>query len=133
MSQTKPNSAIRDRIMTLDRERAYTASLLGQRFSAPHQTPGTAIRGQPSFVATTPTLMIYQSSAATRIVLSSLSLFLAGTAPGGTVDIAIAIDTANRYASGGTAITPQNGNAGSTASANATFRYNPTASTAGSG
>lgn len=112
----------------IDRGNAYSSCIGGRRFSVAHQTPGTVITGQTSFVSTTPTFLIYQSSASRRVVLSNLSLCQDGTPAGGTIHIAIAIDASSRYSSGGTSITPQSTIADSDLSAGFTFRYNPTAS-----
>lgn len=112
----------------LERAKAYGSCVGGRRFSVAHQTPGTTITGQTSFVATTPTFLINQASAAHRVVLSNFALCQIGTPAGGTIHIAVAIDSADRYSSGGTAITPQATAMPSAVSAGFGFRFNPTAS-----
>lgn len=112
----------------LDRSNAYGSCIGGRRFSVAHQTPGTTVTGQTSFVATTPTFLLNQANAAHRLVLSNFALGQIGTAAGGTIHVALAIDSADRYSSGGTAITPQATAMPSAASAGFTFRFNPTAS-----
>lgn len=112
----------------VDRGQAYSSCVGGRRFSVAHQTPGTAITGQTSFVSTTPTFLIYQSAASKRLVLSNFALCQDGTPAGGTIHIALVLDPASRYSSGGTSITPQNTMGDSSLSAGFTFRYNPTAS-----
>ena len=116
-----------------DRKPRYHALKDGLLFKATHQTPGTAVTGQTSFVATTPTFLMQTSADTRRIVGLSLWLSQAGTVAGGTIDIVLAIDTAARYSSGGTAVTPQNSNTDNTTASGADFYYNPTASAAGSG
>lgn len=112
---------------------AHRSSVAGRRFAVSHQTPGTAITGQTSFVATTPTFLIRQAAAARRLILSNFYLAQAGSLAGGLIYAAIFIDSADRYSSGGTAITPQNMNADDSTAAEFTARYNPTASVAGTG
>ncbi|KAF0244418.1 MAG: hypothetical protein FD180_2539 [Planctomycetota bacterium] len=116
-----------------DRAKAYGSCAGGRRFAVAHQTPGTTITGQTSFVATTPTFLIRQASAEHRVVLSNFALCQAGTAAGDLIHILVAIDTSDRYSSGGTLITPQATAAPSSLAAGFTFRYNPTASSAGGG
>jgi len=110
-----------------DRAKAYASAVGGRRFAVAHQTPGTQITGQTSFVATTPTFLIYQSAAAHRLVLSNFALCQDGTPAGGTIHIAVAIDSASRFSTGGTAITPQATAMPSALSAGFTFKYNATA------
>jgi hypothetical protein len=116
----------------LDRGAAFSSCFGGRRFGVTHQTPGTTITGQSSFVSTTPTFLIYQASASRRLVLSNFSLGQDGTPAGGTIHVLVAIEAANRYSSGGTSITPQNTNGESDNSAAFTFKYNPTATSPGS-
>lgn len=111
----------------------FGTSFQGQRFAATHQTPTTDVTGQTSFDATTPTFLFYQTGAASRLCLSSMQLSQSGTVAGGDIFITLAVDNTNRYASLGTLVTPQNMNAADTTAANVTFRYNPTATAAGSG
>jgi hypothetical protein len=112
----------------LARANAYGSCVGGRRFSVAHQTPGTTFTGQTSFAATTPTFLINQSSGSHRVVLSNFALCQDGAAAGGTIHIALAIDSASRYSSGGTAITPQATAMPSALSAGFSFRANPTAS-----
>jgi len=94
---------------------------------------GTAVTGQTSFVATTPTIMLYQSASAKRLILDRLTLSQSGTVAGGNITLRIARDTTSRYASGGTTITPTDPNGDGTAAASAaTLKTNPTASADGS-
>ena len=121
-----------------DRGDAYSSAKSGRRFAASHQTPGTSITGQTSFVATTPTFLVSQSAGAKRVVLSSLNLSLVGTPPGGAVNVLVALDRTNRYSAGGSSVTPQNllADPDDAADANAAgfaFRTNPTATAAGVG
>ena len=111
-----------------DRAKAYSSCLGGRRFAIAHQTPGTTIAGQTSFVATTPTFLIRQANSdGRRVILSNFALCQAGTPAGGLISILVAIDTADRYSAGGTAITPQATMADSDNAAGFTFRFNPTA------
>jgi hypothetical protein len=112
----------------VDRGSAYSSCVGGRRFTVAHQTPGTTITGQTSYVATTPTFLIYQGSASHRVVLSSFALCQAGTPAVDTIHVALAIDSTNRYSSGGTSITPQATAMPSALSPGFSFRYNPTAS-----
>jgi len=121
-----------------DRAGSYASAKSGRRFAVSHQTPGTAIVGQTSFVATTPTFLVSQTAGAKRVVLSSLNLSLVAPAAGGPVNVLVALDRTNRYSAGGTAVTPQNllADPDDPADANAagfSFRTNPTASAAGVG
>ena len=63
----------------LERAKAYGSCVGGRRFSVAHQTPGTTVTGQTSFVATTPTFLINQAAAAHRAVLSNFALCQIGT------------------------------------------------------
>lgn len=114
------------------RETHYNSCNAGVRFAATPQTPGAGtVTGQTGFVATTPTFLLDLPASQSRILLpSKIKLFQAGTVAGGPIEIAIAIDTVVRYASGGTAITPKNTNIGSTVAAVGTFYTNPTAAAA---
>lgn len=105
----------------------YIAMRNGLLFSVTHQTPGTGITGQTSYVATTPTFLLYQS-ASTRTI-NGLSLWLSqmGTVAGGTITIAIGIASTSLYSSGGTALTPNSRDAAQSKTPSASFRYNPTA------
>ena len=115
------------------RRDGYYSAKIGQSFATAHQTPSTDVTGQTSFVATTPTFLLYNDAAANRILLRDFSLSLVGTAPGGVVHVALAIDTANRYSAGGTAVVPQNTSGLSSVAATGAFRYGATASAAGAG
>lgn len=116
----------------LERGKAYGSCVGGRRYSVAHQTPGTTITGQTSFVATTPTFLINQSNAAHRIVLSNFALCQAGTPAIDLIHIALAIDSSDRYSSGGTSITPQATAMPSALSPGFSFRFNPTATSPGS-
>jgi hypothetical protein len=115
-------------VQLVDRAKAYSTCIGGRRYAVAHQTPGTTIVGQTSFVATTPTFLINQANSnGRRIVLSNFALCQDGTPAGGVINILVAIDPADRYSSGGTAITPQATMADSDYAAGCSFRYNPTA------
>lgn len=114
------------------RDGHYSAKI-GQSFSTAHQTPSTDVTGQTSFDATTPTFLFNQAAAANRILLRDIQLTMVGTVAGAITHVALAIDTANRYSAGGTAVVPQNTNRLSSVAAGVTFRYNPTATAPGSG
>ena len=117
-----------------ERDKAYDSAFGGRRFSVAHQTPGTTILGQTSFVATTPTFLINQANTnGRRLVLSNFTLNQLTPVAGGTIHIALVIDPTNRYSSGGTSITPQATMADSDLSAGFSFRFNATASAAGGG
>ena len=110
----------------------FAAARRGKRFYGTHQTPGTLITAQTAFVATTPTLMYRINSAAVRAIIRSLDISIANT-PGGLVYVTVAIDTADRYDSAGTAITLQNSNEESVTAAVGLHYFNPTANAAGAG
>lgn len=121
-----------------DRGDAYVSAKSGRRFAVTHQSPGTAVAGQTSFSATTPTFLLYQSAGPRRVVLSSLNLSLVSPAPGGPVNVLVVLDRTSRYSSGGTLVAPQNfladsGDANDANTAGFTFRTNPTATAAGAG
>ncbi|NUN50847.1 MAG: hypothetical protein HUU15_18730 [Candidatus Brocadiae bacterium] len=111
----------------------YASCVGGRRFAVAHQTPGTTVTGQTSYAATTPTFLISQAGAAHRAVLSNFALCQAGTPAVDLIHIALVLDPTNRYASGGTSITPQSTASPSRESAGFSFRYNPTASSPGGG
>lgn len=112
-----------------DRAKAYSSCIGGRRYAVTHQTPGTTVTGQTSFVATTPTFLISQANSnGRRVILSNFALCQDGTPAGGAINILVAIDPADRYSSGGTAITPQATMADSDFSPGFSFRFNPTAS-----
>jgi hypothetical protein len=111
----------------------YFAGLSGVSFNVTHQTPGTDVTGQTSFAATTPTFLIYQSGAVNRVVLEEIELSQTGTVAGAAIQVYVAIDTASRYSSGGTAVVPQCVSGESSTSPTFTFTYNPTANAAGAG
>jgi hypothetical protein len=116
------------------RDSGFWATTLGRRYSFTHQTPGTLITAQATFVATTPTLLLYNSAGnATMIILRTVRVVVleATTAP---VMISVAIDTADRFSAAGTVITGQNWNeASATAYPGTAFRFNATATAAGAG
>ena len=105
----------------------------GYVFSTTHQTPTTNVTGQTAFDATTPTFAFYGTNLDFRGVLKRFYLAQTGTVAGGQITIAVAIDTANRNSSGGTAVTPQNMNANRSAASAWTMKYNVTATAAGGG
>jgi hypothetical protein len=112
----------------------YAAVSRGRRFFTTHQTPGTGVTAQTSFVATTPTFLLNNAAATRAAILRAIIISQSGIVAGGNVNYSVAIDSANRYSSGGTAVVPQNGNADSAvASAVTAFRFNPTATAAGAG
>lgn len=116
------------------RQDAFPASRRGRRFYTTHQTLGTFITGQTSIANTTPTFLLRQSGATVRAILRSITLTQMGTVAGGTIFIAVVLDTADRFSAGGVAITPQNVSGDSaTASAITSFLTNPTATAAGAG
>lgn len=110
----------------------FAAARRGKRFYGTHQTPGTLITAQTSFVATTPTLMYRINSAAIRAIIRSINISVANT-PGGVVYVTLAIDTADRWSAGGTLVTLQNSNEESATAAVGLFYTNPTATAAGGG
>lgn len=115
--------------MTQMRESAYHASVMGRRFYYTHQTPGTVVTGQTSYVATTPTFMLSNTSGTNVVIIRSLTLSQTGTVAGGLINVLTTLSTTNDFSSGGTSVTGQNPNEGSavTVAANITFRFNPTA------
>lgn len=131
---TDVSSGLLTQVSADARDSGYVASALGRRYSFTHQTPGTLITAQATFVATTPTLLLYNSAGnGTVIVLRTVRVVVleATTAP---VMICVAIDTADRFSAGGTVITGQNWNEDSaTAYPGTAFRFNPTATAAGAG
>src|SRR3990167_3082710 len=105
----------------------------GARYLVTHQTPTTAVTGQTSFVATTPTFLLRQASSSNRLVLNSIVLSQTGTVAGGDIEIVVAIDSVDRFSADGTLVTPQCSNSAESNNSSFTFRYNPTASAAGAG
>ncbi len=108
-----------------------------RRYTISHQTPTTAITGQTSFDATTPTFILYKTTSNTtkRTILSNFSLAQSGTVAGGAISVVLAVDPTNRYSAGGTAVVPQLTSTQQVTSGTTpdfTFRYNATASAAGS-
>lgn len=115
-----------------DFEQSSRLLFQGRRFIATHQTQGTTITGQTSFAATTPTFLLRQNATTVRVVIRNIALTTMGTAPGGNVNIAVVVDTANRFSAGGAAVVPQNLNeASATASGITSFLTNPTATAEG--
>lgn len=106
---------------------------VGRIFSVTHQTPSSDVTGGTSFSATAPTFLIYGANLARRGVLRRMRLCQSGTVAGGPIFIAIAIDTASRFSSGGTAVVPQNYNASKTIAATYTALTGATATSAGTG
>ena len=105
----------------------------GRRFATTHQTPGTAITGQTSFVATTPTLLFHSAALNRKLTFKKILLCQVGVVAGGTIEGILMVDTADRYSAGGTALTPQNVNADDTTTPAAVCHFNPTATAAGAG
>lgn len=126
------SEVLRGAVIYQARADEFAAARRGKRFYGTHQTPGTLITAQTSFVATTPTLMYRINSAAIRAIIRSLSISIANT-PGGLVYVTVAIDTADRYDSAGTAVTLQNSNEESATTAVGLHYFNPTANAAGAG
>lgn len=114
----------------LGRGDRYHAMRHGLLYKVTHQTPGTAVTAQTSFVDTTPTFLIQTSAAARSVVGLSMWLSQAGTVAGAPIDITIAIDDRARRASGGTQITALNSDMAQATAAGATFWFNPTANAA---
>jgi hypothetical protein len=108
----------------------YASSRYGRRYVATHQTPGTGVTGQTSFVATTPTLSFTRAAASTRIILSGMTFSQIGTVAGGVIALAVLVDTTDRYASGGTELTPQGMSLEQDRAADTTVYFNPTAAAA---
>jgi hypothetical protein len=111
----------------------FASAAMGARFSFTHQTLGSTVTGQTSLAATTPTFLIAQTTAGTRLTLNRIELTQDGTVAGAKIDVIVAIDTANRFSSGGATHVPQNHSARSTVTSGATCYTNPTASAAGGG
>lgn len=85
--------------------RSYLYSRHGQMWVATPANPSTGtFTGQTSFVATTPTFLIYKASATTRTVLKGFRLSQVGTVAGGDISVAIVVDPDNRFSAGGTTI-----------------------------
>lgn len=117
---------------------AFVSSVSNRRFLISHQTPTTTITAQTGWVATTPTFIFYKTSSQTtkRLVVSLMGLEQTGVVAGGPINIIGAIDPTNRYSAGGTAVTPQITTTQQVASGSTpefSFRYNATASAAGTG
>lgn len=69
----------------------------------------TTATGAVSFATTTPTFGIFVDAGADYAVIpAEVRLFQAGTVAGGAVTVLIEVDNADRYTSGGTAMTSQN-------------------------
>jgi len=116
------------------RESGFIAAANARRFAWSHQTPGTRVTGQTSFVATTPTFLLANSAATKCVILRSLCLTQAGSVAGGDISITVAIDSAYRWSTGGTAVVPANTSCDTaTASGLTKAVTNPTATAAGAG
>ncbi|OGT60092.1 MAG: hypothetical protein A3E01_10240 [Gammaproteobacteria bacterium RIFCSPHIGHO2_12_FULL_63_22] len=113
------------------RESGYFAVDLGRRFFITHQTVGTEITAQATFVATTPTILIYNSAGNTStLILRTIRLTIASVTAN-AVKVAVMIDPDDRFSAGGTAVVPQNSNeASATAYPGTAARFNPTATAA---
>lgn len=130
-------SWIRGQHWTQDRKPGYVATRSGRRFMVTHQTQTTFVTGQTSYVVTTPTFLIYQAAATRCCTLSSMTLCQVSTVAGAIIHIAIGVCSANKYSSGGTAVTPMNAlvdpnDTKYSGDAGFTFRYNPTGAADGS-
>lgn len=133
MPDKQLNSFVNGAAQYRDVDHGFASSFRGHRYTVTHQTPSTDVTGQTSFAATTPTFLFYQSGADTSLALNSMQLSQSGTVAGADVFISLAIDTASRYSSGGTAVVPQVMHTAESTAANTTFTFNPTASAAGAG
>jgi hypothetical protein len=68
----------------------------------------TSCTGATSFATTTPTFLLSVAAATQYAVIpAEMRLFQTGTVAGAAVDVLMEIDNANRYTSGGTAMTAQ--------------------------
>lgn len=66
----------------------------------------TTITGATSFATTTPTLGVFVEAGANYIVIPlELQMMQAGTVAGGAITVLMEVDNADRYSSGGTALT----------------------------
>lgn len=113
-------------------ESEFAAARRGGRFFITHQTPGTLITAQLAFVETTPTLMYRINAATIKAILRSINISVQNT-PGAPVFVTVAIDAADRYSAGGTAVALQNSNEESAVAAVGLAYTNPTATAAGAG
>lgn len=109
-----------------------TRTFMGERYAATHQTPGTGVAaGATGFVATTPTLLIY--GAVKPIVIAKIFLSQSGTVATNAPNITLALDSANRFSSGGTAFGIVNTSRASSKTSTATALTGATATAAGAG
>ena len=119
-------------LVTADlRESGYLSSRAGRRFIATSQTAGAELTAQATFVATTPTLMLRQSSGATETeVVRSVQINSQAATPS-VIKVVVMLDPDDRFSAGGTSVTPQNPNEGSSAASGITsFLENATATAA---
>lgn len=107
--------------------RDYIQAAEGSYFVFQTATPGTPYNmggaTQTAFVATTPTVSIYNSAAAggKSLYLDFISISFATAGVAGTrIEGALVTDTVDRYSSGGTALVGYNVNSGSTIATGAT-------------
>jgi hypothetical protein len=129
---TTTNDAFFSLATVQGRESAYAAARRGKRFYATNSSVysyGTLLTAQTAFVTTTPTLLLLTDTT-TQAIIRSLSLAI-GNTPGGSVYIAIHLDTANRYVSGGVSVIPRNTNEASATAAVVKVYENPTTSIVG--
>jgi len=118
----------------VSRRNAFNATRFGRRFVVTDQTPNAPVTAQVGFLATTPTFLLRQVLSTRKIIFRSFSISLLANAGGAALRVIVALDTADRFSAGGTAVTPQNLNEESaTASALTSFLVNPTATAAGAG
>ena len=90
----------------------YGAASIGNLYTVCDQTKAApaSYTAQLSMVATTPFLIFYKAAGTRKYVIRRIELSQGGTVAGAALTIHVGRDTANRYASGGTALTPQNVN-----------------------
>ena len=103
----------------------------GRLFIASDADENDRVTGQTSFAVTTPTFLIDVPSGTTCIPLF-VNLTQAGSVAGGDIGIAIAIDNADRYDTGGTSETVYNPRT-SSGRANLSTLYSGATATAGYG
>lgn len=119
-----------------DGDIAYASGRAGARWMVTNPTVGTAVTGPATaFGATTPMFSVDSANSdattnpttpGTRIIPSSLTLGQSGTVAGGTIIVIFGIDSARRYSSGGTALTPKQTNMEFAGTTGATVYQSPT-------
>ena len=90
----------------------YGAADIGNLYTVCDQTKAApaSYTAQTSMVATTPFLIFYKAAGVRKYVIRRIELSQVGTVAGGALTILVGRDTASRYSSSGTALTPQNTN-----------------------